>query len=167
MIRTRGFGHLGRRVDTDITLRDHKTGKFVRGIHARSETEEEKKNKKRNPKYARLCSFDPWRIFTLSQNVVTGELSIAIKPCKYPLYETLDIQKLMKLYGAIAICGLPLPSSEVLNYGYLAKKSYVDPERLRRGIEFRAEEFRDTIKAQKKVYKAHLKAHRRRRKNRK
>jgi hypothetical protein len=165
--RTKGFGHLGGPVDTDITLKNPRTGKVLRHIHASSETEEEKKNKKRNPKYARLCSFDPWRIFTISQNVVTGKPSIAIRRCKYPLYETLDAEKLMQFYAAIAVCGLPFPSSEVLNYKTSNK---LDP-RQELSFRYHVQQFREKIKVQRKAYKisvsAHkrkgLKAHRRRR----
>lgn len=121
------------------------------------------RRRKKNLRYVRLCSFDPHGVFTITKNILTGRASIAIRPTEYPVYDTLDAKKMMKLYAALTVCGLPYPCLGSLEWERLAKMLNVTSEHFATGLRFYEEEFLEKIKKQKKAYKISLKAHRRRR----
>ena len=113
------------------------------------------RRRKKNQKYAYLCCLDPHGRFRITKNVLTGSISFGVRLGKYYFTETLTTDKLVKLHAALSCMDS--------GTDHLAKKSYVDSDHFRVGLEFYRNEFSEKIKAQKKAYKISLKAHKRRR----
>jgi hypothetical protein len=123
------------------------------------------RRRKKNQKYAYLCSLDPNGRFRITMNVVTGQISFGVRVGKYYFTETLSPDKFMKIEAA--------RSCYISRTDHLARKSYSNSEHFRIGLDFYQKEFLTKIRVQKKAYKLHMinlrrrrqKAHRQRRRH--
>jgi hypothetical protein len=163
MTRTKGFGHLGGPVKVKVQVKSARTGRTLRDIEDFPENLKEKKWKKKNPKYAYLCSLDPQGSLRITMNIVTGKLSFGMRPTPFYFTETLTPEQWTKIDAARSLEAC----SRVSRTGYLAKKSYSNSERLTQAFEFYRNQFLDKIKAQRKAYRVHLAALKRRGRGRK
>jgi hypothetical protein len=156
-----------------------RTGRTLREIEDFPENLKERKRKSKNLKYAYLFCLDPQGRFKVTMNIITGKLSFGMRPTSFYFSETMTPDKWVKIDAARSLVEPPnleydknakLPV-QISRSGHLAKKSYVtseaksnsESERLRLAFQFYRNQFLEKIKAQRKAYRLHLRALRRRR----